>query len=84
MSDSMSCRRRVNENGSENRSGKLAAGGPFSLPQREADLLRHYTLSEEDLWSIVARRRPRNRLGFALQLGAAIHIARQAYEKVSE
>ena len=40
----------------------------FSLPQHEADLLRHYTLSEEDLQNIGARRRPRNKLGFALQV----------------
>ena len=40
----------------------------FALPQREADLLRHYTLSDEDLQNIAARRRPRNKLGFALQL----------------
>ena len=40
----------------------------FSLPQREADLLRHYTLSDEDLQNIGAPRRPRNKLGFALQL----------------
>ncbi len=40
----------------------------FSLPQREADLLRHYTLSDEDLQNIEVRRRPRNKLGFALQL----------------
>ena len=40
----------------------------FSLPQREADLLRHYTLSDEDLQNIGVRRRPRNKLGFALQL----------------
>ena len=42
----------------------------FSLPQRETDLLRHYTLSDEDLLNIGARRRPRNKLGFALQLCA--------------
>ena len=30
----------------------------FALPQREADLLRHYTLSDEDLQNIGARRRP--------------------------
>ena len=40
----------------------------FSLPQHEADLLRHYTLSDEDLQHIEARRRTRNKLGFALQL----------------
>ena len=40
----------------------------FALPQREADLLRHYTLSDEDLQNIGVQRRPRNKLGFALQL----------------
>ena len=40
----------------------------FPLPQREADLLRHYTLSDEDLQNMGDRRRPRNKLGFALQL----------------
>ena len=40
----------------------------FSLPQHEADLLRHYTLSDEDLQHVEARRRSRNKLGFALQL----------------
>ena len=42
--------------------------GPVSLPQHETELLRHYTLSDEDLQHIEARRRPRNKLGFALQL----------------
>ena len=32
--------------------------------------MRHYTLSDEDLQHIGARRRPRNKLGFALQLCA--------------
>ena len=40
----------------------------FSLPEREAELRRHYTLSNEDLDNIAARRRSRNKLGFALQL----------------
>ena len=40
----------------------------FSLRQHETELLRHYTLSDEDLQHIEARRRPRNKLGFALQL----------------
>ena len=40
----------------------------FSLPEHEAELLRHYTLSDEDLENIAARRRPRNKVGFALQL----------------
>ena len=48
----------------------------FALPQREADLLRHYTLSDEDLHNIGARRRPRNKLGFALQLCVLRHPGR--------
>ena len=48
----------------------------FALPQREADLLRHYTLSDEDLQNIGARRRPRNKLGFALQLCVLRHSGR--------
>ena len=42
----------------------------FSLPQREADLLRHYTLSDEDLQNIGVLGVPANKLGFALQLCA--------------
>ena len=34
----------------------------------QAAAARHYTLSDEDLQNIVARRCPRNKLGFALQL----------------
>ena len=48
----------------------------FALPQREADLLRHYTLSDEDLQNIGVRRRPRNKLGFALQLCVLRHPGR--------
>ena len=48
----------------------------FALPQREADLLRHYTLSDEDLQNIGAKRRPRNKLGFALQLCVLRHPGR--------
>ena len=48
----------------------------FALPQREADLLRHYTLSDEDLQNIGARRQPRNKLGFALQLCVLRHPGR--------
>jgi TnpA family transposase len=38
------------------------------LPTSQVDLLRHYTLSDEDLVHIRQRRRPHNRFGFALQL----------------
>ena len=48
----------------------------FDLPQREADLLRHYTLSDEDLQNIGARRHPHNKLGFALQLCVLRHPGR--------
>jgi hypothetical protein len=42
----------------------------LALPKSEADLIRHYTLSPDDLAVIARRRRPHNRLGFALQLCA--------------
>jgi hypothetical protein len=42
----------------------------LDLPKDEMSLLRHYTLSDEDLEHINERRRPENRLGFALQLCA--------------
>ena len=38
--------------------------------------VRHYTLSDEDLQNIGARRRPRNKLGFALQLCVLRHPGR--------
>lgn len=41
-----------------------------ALPITEADLIRHYTLGPDDLAVIARRRRPHNRLGFALQLCA--------------
>jgi TnpA family transposase len=40
----------------------------LALPRDDADLARHYTLSEEDLGIVRRRRRQANRLGFALQL----------------
>ena len=43
-------------------------GALLALPQDDADLARHYTLSEEDPGIIRRRRRQANRLGFALQL----------------
>src|SRR3954471_7580642 len=42
----------------------------LALPVTEADLLRHWTLSEDDLVAIGRRRRNHNQLGFALQLCA--------------
>jgi TnpA family transposase len=42
----------------------------FDLPTDEPTLLRHYTLADDDLEHIRERRRPENRLGFALQLCA--------------
>ena len=42
----------------------------IALPTVEPDLIRHYTLSPADLAVIARRRRPHNRLGFALQLCA--------------
>lgn len=40
----------------------------LALPTQEADIIRYYTLSEADITLIQRRRRPQNRLGFALQL----------------
>jgi TnpA family transposase len=42
----------------------------LALPDTELDLVRHWTLSADDLRVIVSRRRPHNRLGFAVQLCA--------------
>lgn len=42
----------------------------FDLPTDETSMLRHYTLADDDLETINARRRPHNRFGFALQLCA--------------
>ena len=42
----------------------------FDLPADEAALLRHYTLSDDDIERIRLRRGAHNRLGFALQLCA--------------
>ncbi len=40
----------------------------FDLPVDEPELLKHYTLADEDLEHIRQRRRARNQFGFALQL----------------
>ena len=45
-------------------------GALFDLPTDEPALLRHYTLSDDDIEHIRVRRGGHNRLGFALQLGA--------------
>jgi len=42
----------------------------IDLPQDEASILHHYTLSDHDIEVIRTRRHARNRLGFALQLCA--------------
>ena len=42
----------------------------FDLPTEEGLLLRHYMLADDDLATINERRRPANRIGFALQLCA--------------
>jgi len=42
----------------------------YDLPSTESDLLRHYVLSDQDIDYIRQRRRPENKLGFALQVCA--------------
>lgn len=49
----------------------------FHLPIDELSLLKHYTLADEDLEHIRERRRPENRLGFALQLSWSCAHARR-------
>ena len=48
----------------------LERGALLDLPADEAALLRHYTLSDDDIENIRVRRGGHNRLGFALQLCA--------------
>ena len=48
----------------------------FDLPTDEAALLRHYTLSDDDIEQIRVRRGGHNRLGFALQLCAFLYPGR--------
>lgn len=42
----------------------------FDLPTDETLMLRHYTLADDDIEHISERRRPENKIGFALQLCA--------------
>jgi hypothetical protein len=58
----------------------------FALPVDEPTLLQHYVLSDADLDHIRLRRRPQNRLGFALQLCAFRYPGRllQPHEMISE
>lgn len=48
----------------------------LDLPTDELSLLKHYTLGDDDLANIQERRRPENRLGFALQLCALRYPSR--------
>ena len=48
----------------------------FAVPIREPDLIRHWTLGAADLAAVRQRRRPGNRLGFALQLWALRYLGR--------
>ena len=48
----------------------------LALPEDETLLVQHWTLSQDDLAVIVRRRRPHNRLGFAIQLCAMRYSGR--------
>ena len=48
----------------------------LALPDGEAEVIRHYTLTPEELRHVAGRRRPHNRFGFALQLCALRHPGR--------
>ncbi|MFK8050291.1 MAG: Tn3 family transposase [Halioglobus sp.] len=51
----------------------------LNLPTDESSLLKHYTLADDDLELIRGRRRPENRMGFALQLCALRYPGRLLY-----
>ncbi len=48
----------------------------LALPDGEAEVIRHYTLTVEELAHVARRRRDHNRFGFALQLCALRHPGR--------
>ena len=48
----------------------------FGIPSDAAKMAKHYVLSTEDLALVRAKRRPSNRLGFAIQLCALRHPGR--------
>ncbi|MFQ8433720.1 DUF4158 domain-containing protein [Amaricoccus sp. W119] len=47
----------------------------FGIPDDEGECRRRYALEDDDLWRIGRRRKPGNRLGFALQLCALDALA---------
>ncbi len=51
----------------------------LDLPTDEPSLLKHYTFADDDLELIRERRRPENRIGFALQLCALRYPGRLLY-----
>lgn len=48
----------------------------FGIPTEAAEVAKHYVLSAEDLALVRAKRRPNNRLGYAIQLCVLRHPAR--------
>lgn len=50
----------------------------FDLPTDEPSLLRHYTLADDDIEHIRARRLAHNQLGFGLNKGEAHHALKNA------
>ncbi|MEP4928362.1 MAG: Tn3 family transposase [Hyphomicrobiales bacterium] len=48
----------------------------FDLPTDQATILRHYTLTDDDIEHIRTRRHSHNRMGFALQLCAFLYPGR--------
>ena len=48
----------------------------FSIPTEAAEMAKHYVLGPEDLALVRTKRRPSNRLGFAIQLCALRHPGR--------
>ena len=48
----------------------------FGIPTEAAEVAKHYVLSAEDLALVQAKRRPNNRLGYAVQLCVLRHPGR--------
>ena len=48
----------------------------FGIPTEAAEMAKHYVLSAEDLALVRAKRRPNNRLGYAVQLCVLRHPGR--------
>ncbi len=68
--DKQSPKRKQKKHGASHHTDRAQRAALFDLPTDEAVMLRHYTLADDDIEHINERRRPENKIGFALQLCA--------------